>query len=255
MANSTAIAALRSEAYALERSDSALDGLREQLKRWDYRFALEGLSVCERYLDFGLELAADLEIVAGGKNYHLCAIIKRAAPEVTAMNENVGGMRIGLGLVNEAIESANKTDGHQQFVFIDDVQIMDSSQRVVPSAIRFQRSDLIDYSGRGSVYMSLLDFRFKVISRRAEGEVNVLSGLSVKGDKIDGEIVKRRAQVVDSIADNGCEPIWQFLLGAQDDRVRVTFLLLDNRAVGLAIKELGDYSVKVCDMAVGPFYL
>lgn len=245
------------KAQVFKRLDKALQEVRALRQRWDDRLTLKGLSLCKRYQNFGLELLADLEIVTSGQRYELCAVVKCAAPVMSSAPVHEDVPFIALRLVDCVHQPGNITDiadWHQQAVLIQDVQVVDASQNLIPSTVRLERPDYVEDFGSGAVYMSLLDGRFKVFRRLAKREVNGIGLALIQNHEINGEMVKGGPEVMDGVTDNRGEPIGESFAGVKHDGIAMRITLHDSH-VRLAFNELLEDCVQVRDMAIGPFNL
>lgn len=155
-----------------------------------------------------------------------------------------------------AYTDGSVADDQEQFVLVDDIEVVDSSQRVIPSAIRFQRPNYIDDIRGGAMYMSVLNHAFKIIGCTTKGKLHAVRIPVVEHDQVGGQVVQRCAKVMNGVSQDSGEPIRQPLFDAKHDAVisGIRFTLYDS-AIGVAVKELRDYEIEVRDVAIGPFGL
>jgi hypothetical protein len=140
-------------------------------------------------------------------------------------------------------------------MFIADVEVMDSTKRVIPSNVWLQRPDYINDFGRGTVYMSILNGLFKISCGTAKREINVLPVPSIQRNEINGQIIKRGPEIMDGIAHDSSEFVRQSLSSSENYLVWAVRLLLDHRGIWITRKETSDHRIEIRDMAIGPFNL
>lgn len=232
----------------VENVDNACRQLAEFMHRVENRLAMERLGFCERYLKGGLEILADFDIVCGGHTEQYHAVFNRAAPEILNSNE------WPVVRHNAQIFDPDVMQGRNQcLVFVGNVQVMNGSEKVVPSLVRLQRSDYLDDIFSGSVYMSFSNHVLKAINIVPEGEIDLIGTFTSTPHQFGCQQVKGRSQIMDYITNDSSERLRNLVPDAERPEVvrGVGFLLYDN-AIRFRPYVVDDFVVKLNDVLFGP---
>lgn len=230
-------------------SDDLRDSIREMHERGNAFLAPKRAVTREDYLAGEAYLRWGGKLVASGRGYELLFVAKAI----------VGAGDIDVWpVVPTASGQPNKHeagDGHNKAVFIYKVEIMDCTQGLVPSWVRLQVTH--DLHDDGASFPNILfEPFFKVVRSPYEGEVGVVNRLSARGSDGRDEIVERRSQIMDRIADDKRQFSGDgaVLLDVETETLSLEVQLLPD-SVWIATKELGDFRFKVSDMAICPLDL
>lgn len=239
------------EAVSLKSVDYAKDQLRQLFERWDNRLKFEGLSISEGYLEGCLKFLADLDILSGGQTHRYSAVFDRAEmifPEHQDHCIAPADLKV--------FDSSKVSDGYQEFVLVRNVEVVDGPEGYIASRVRFQRFENIDDIWAGTMYISLFDHRIKVVRDICKREVDVFDVPAVDTHKVTGQEIKRRAQIVDSIANEGGKIARHILTDPNGPSVLSGIgVLLDHDSIRITVEECTDFRVKIRDVAIGPFDL
>jgi len=192
-----------------EQLDEALDKLGELTQRWENRLTLDNLALVERYIKAELRILVHLALVPGagvGRDpQDYCALFERE--RALRWGDSRGQRHVpagyGVGGDDGLVRHAH---GDQEFVFVCDVETMETPKRVIPSLVRLGPLDEVHrFLGR-SVYL----FRrtgFKSFGKGGfilENEKAGLSGdgVSLGSHQLANQQVEGGAEVVDGVTDD-----------------------------------------------------
>ena len=147
-------------------------------------------------------------------------------------------------------------DGHQELVFVRDVELVEPPERVVLSLIRFGVLDEIHRSLRRSIYFGGVA-GFKSIGALEDGKsVLFADGVALGTNHLANEQVEGRTKVVDAIPGDGA-PEKRRLLGDFDppDQIARMRLVITNGSVWLSLKEPLISGLEIAEVLFGPFDL
>jgi hypothetical protein len=257
-----------------EQLNEALDKLHDLTERWNQRLTLDNLDLAKRYLKLELGVHVHLRYRVAAEacrnSVDYCAIFQRkrefGCDDADALRRRhlvdferghagVGFQDIGHGVgVGGAL--VRHADGHQELVFVRDVELVESPERIVLSLIRFGVLDEVHRSLRRSIYFGGVA-GFKSIGALEDGKsVLFADGVALGTNHLANEQVEGRTKVVDAIPDDGA-PEKRRLLGDFDppDQIARMRLVITNGSVGLSLKEPLIPGLEITEVMFGPFDL
>lgn len=136
----------RFEDVSGENIDNALNEIDELLESWDDRFTVENLALAKRYNDNELELGLIFSIGSGVVSQQYRAIFKRKFPVIGGKRDSREGKVCGDA--DKLFKSMNprgpidrgvrRCDRDQNSVFVDDVQLVQTPEGIIPSIVRLE---------------------------------------------------------------------------------------------------------------------
>jgi hypothetical protein len=257
-----------------EKLNESVNKLDELKKRWNERLTLDNLDLTERYLKFELGVHVHLRYrvlaESGRDSVDFCAIFQRERElghdDADALRRRYLGEidrgRIGVGIKNigqsVGVDGVlmRHADGHQELVFVRDVELVEPPERVVLSLIRFGVLDEIHRSLRRSIYFGGVA-GFKSLGALEDWKsVLFADGVTLGPNHLTDEQVEGGAEVVDTISGDGA-PVERRLLGDFDppDQISRIRLVITNGSVRLVVLEPLVPGLEVTEVMFGPFDL
>ncbi len=153
-----------------EKLDESLDKLHKLKQRWNKRLTLDNLALTERYLKGELRVVVHLRsrpaATFGRNSEEWCAVFQRKLP--VGGTESYGHRKVWRDVqfgrqVGHVIEGASEVEnnarvchanGHQELVFVHDVELMELPKRVLPSLVRLGLLYEVHSRLRRSLYLS-----------------------------------------------------------------------------------------------------
>ena len=147
-------------------------------------------------------------------------------------------------------------DGHQELVFVRDVELVEPPERVVLSLIRFGVLDEIHRSLRRSIYFGGVA-GFKSIGALEDGKsVLFADGVALGTNHLANPQVEGRTKVVDAIPGDGAPEKGRLIEDFDPvDQISRIGLVIGNGSVGLSLKEPLDQRLEITEVMFGPFDL
>jgi hypothetical protein len=257
-----------------EKLNESVNKLDELKKRWNERLTLDNLDLTERYLKFELGVHVHLRYrvlaESGRDSVDFCAIFQRerglGRDNADALcGRDLGEIdrgRIGVGIKNigqsVGVDGVlmRHADGHQELVFVRDVELVEPPERVVLSLIRFGVLDEVHRSLRRSIYFGGVA-GFKSLGALEDWKsVLFADGVTLGPNHLTDEQVEGGAEVVDTISGDGA-PVERRLLGDFDppDQISRIRLVITNGSVRLVLLEPFVPGLEVTEVMFGPFDL
>jgi hypothetical protein len=257
-----------------EKLNESVNKLDELKKRWNERLTLDNLDLTERYLKFELGVHVHLRYrvlaESGRDSVDFCAIFQRERElghdDADALRRRYLGEidrgRIGVGIQNigqgVGVDGARvrRADGHQELVFVRDVELVELPERVVCSLVRFGFLYEIHRSLRHSLYLSSV-VGFKNIGTPEDGESGIVGDALAPGaDYLANEQIEAGTEVVDAISYD-CAPRERRLFGDFDppDQISRIRLVITNGSVRLVLLEPLVPGLEITEVMFGPFDL
>ena len=257
-----------------EKLNESVNKLDELKKRWNERLTLDSLDLTERYLKFELGVHVHLRYrvlaESGRDSVDFCAIFQR---ERGLGRDNADALcgrdlreidrgRIGVGIKNigqsVGVDGVlmHHADGHQELVFVRDVELVEPPERVVLSLIRFGVLDEVHRSLRRSIYFGGVA-GFKSLGALEDWKsVLFADGVTLGPNHLTDEQVEGGAEVVDTISGDSA-PVERRLLGDFDppDQISRIRLVITNGSVRLVVLEPLVPGLEVTEVMFGPFDL
>jgi hypothetical protein len=257
-----------------EQLNEAFNKLDELIERWNNRLTLDNLDLAKRYLKAELGVHVHLrywvDAEAGRDSVDFCAIFQRKREfrrekghalrrrelmELERGHAGVGFQDIGHGVpVDGAL--VRHADGHQELVFIRDVELVESPERIVLSLIRFGFLDEVHRSLRRSIYFGGVAGFKSIGALEDRKSVLFADRIALGTNHLANEQVEGRTNVVDAIPGDGA-PEKRRLLGDFDspDQIARMRLVITNGSVGLSLKEPLIPGLEITEVMFGPFDL
>lgn len=231
------------DAVALKALDDLMDHVRHVNERARDRLARHGHSVAKRYVEGtgGLLLKFDLVRFNIGQKY------------VAIFHEL--GLRVARDLAAELLARYAGVAGgrNDQLVFIDNIQIVERSEKIIPSGIWLERVDNLPASGvkGGTELIHSLFLAGSILPKRETGSARNVPG---QGREVANKNVERTTEVVNDIADDRSDLLRDCLLDAD------AHAALSDMRIELADQSIraspgvgGKHVVKLVEVAFCPF--
>lgn len=238
-------------AVSNESLHDSINKICQLMERWDNRLTHE-VSISKAYIENSLELVADFDIGYRGQRGNYRAIFSRADFDILECKSgNTSPHQFQM------LDARDSRHGDQKLVFIKNVEIMNGPERFIPSFVRFQSPDYIDDIWAGSVYISLINHKLKVIPVRTKGEVDIsYVRVPIETNEIAGKQIKRSPQIVDHIADDGGKVVGDFFPYFYGPHLLTRMrTVIDDDTVRFFFKESPEFVIKFRDVAFGPINL
>lgn len=144
--------------------------------------------------------------------------------------------------------------GHDEMVLVAFVENLDGIEIKLPARIRLEVMYLVDDLFGGEVHLSCRDGTTKTLTASlGEGEANASRVLCLVAHHPEAKVVQGGAKVVDSIAEDESEMIWDGMLGLDvNQSLRGIFALPNSKLERLCLKVFGYLPVQVQDVVLGP---
>jgi hypothetical protein len=231
----------------LKLSNDFADVLRHVEKRWDNRVRAEG-PFAKPYLDGRLSVILELESNWGSEQDRFFAVYHELS--------SLRGLKGLTSIWPEDLDSRDSwhmDNGRDQFVFISNVEVVDGSEKLVPSLVRFERVKEIDDLWSGPVYCSLENFCLKVFWPFGEREMNAGNAAPMMAHDVARHDVESGPKVVDGIADDQ-RPIVRHFSAFDHAKQLVAGLRLsvNDHAVWFTPAVCEDGAIQVSDVLIGP---
>lgn len=251
--------ALRQE--HLKRGDDGLDQIRHVVERFEQRLRLDDPRLAERYVKGELHVLVRFSIGGIDKEYVACF---QRAKLVSRSNKKWDGGKVPIGegtlhhlahMRSEVHAAKSRAHGEQQTVLVHNVKLVDLPEKVIPSLVWFETVDGFDRVLRRSLYLPKF-LGFVLFLRVEDGEVDTVGRLAAcsNHDQLVCQVIEGGSQILDRIPDNR---------GQQGRNILDTDNIVDQLArlgialgadyVGVMAEEAGPRSLKVLDVAFGPF--
>jgi hypothetical protein len=227
----------------------AADQFRELNERWNNRFTLQGQSLVEKYREGRMSVVCDFEFSRTAK-------WSRGA--ISCNGDIADNPVVSLVFCAKTEDRSYLYDWKQKPVFVEDVDIMQGPQGVIPSSVRFYdiHDEVKDVFG-GLLYQSAIDASYKFIPRFKEWKYSVIVVPS-KSSKVDfvNSKVQSALEVVRGISNDKSNVSWQgFSYIELDAIVSGLKILIGAKRVKITSSKSQDFRVKIIDVLLGPFNL
>jgi len=258
---------IASEEVRFARLDETLARIRNLRERFHNSLSAERLILCEDYLEGRLEIVVELEISAGiDRAIDQCSEIE----PVTVRLEISSPKRKSL-LANRDTKPINchlRDRWNDQFVFIQDVEIVEGPQGVLPAVVGLQLFDHSQRIGRGPLHLTLhalstglrepISGCYESVPIYARREVSVarISGADGRGGEDDRYVVESRPQIVDNVA-NDPGKFHRHVAMANEYDLRLPRFLIGpkNEIAALSVGEVAGGVLSLKKVSLGPFEL
>jgi len=234
----------------LEQLDRLADGFRCLEYRWENRLAFEDLSIVKDYVS---GRAAILLYFSTSNSENLQVVAYKAASR-----------KIKSGLIGSYHQSMGFSEGdrrHEKIMLVDLVDFIDEPNGIVPSSVGIY---VINDEGinlwEGSLYWSVLNGVFKVCPRFVKRELVDAASFSVGvsrvlPDKGHPAKVQSGTKIVRSVSESEGDTAVDRDGLIVYKALKAGFVRLKPNGVEVRFAELPDSTLKLIDVAVGPFDL
>lgn len=187
----------------------------EIVKRWNNRISVKNLALAERYLKAKMECGVVLESGSCKPpvSKQFIAIFKRKLAPLGFAGKPVGlsERRVRASPMPYVHDIIRGGDGDQELMFVGDVGAVQVKEAVIPSTIRIEGLDQF-YRHQTSAIEPFNAARFEMRFIGTYWESGIIRrNASVADDQDIGEQIKRGAQIMDAVADDGAPFDWDSL--------------------------------------------
>jgi hypothetical protein len=236
------------EVCLLDCLHDARHELRQLMERWDKRFTAKR-SIAQSYIEGRITVVLDCYFVWSGNRESVASVrstlvhdyVKEKDAAMVVFGANVG-------------DREHRYYGEQEAVLVDNVQLVQCVEQVVPSTVWLYCVDNeIADDTPCSLYRSLINGAFKFASLLTKRELD----FSVVGDANDfvHHKVESRTKVVDSIADEKRSFIRHWFKLHLNTMFPSIWIKLGANSVEIACDELCQQFIEIKDVLIGPFDL
>jgi len=236
---------------ALNSFERAAHNVRQLNERWNNRFTFHKQSLVEQYRHGRIALICDLDI-STAKAFADTEVTFREHP---SSNAN----RFATLIFNaNVINLRDVQDWKQKPVLVENVEIVQGTDGVIPSLVRFYdiHDEVRDCLG-GWAYCSAIDGCYKFIPGIGDRESSVFVPpvSSPKDNFINGQ-VQRPPEIVEGISEDERKLLWKGLsYNYLKNIISSLKITLNAETVGVICGEGKNSFVKVIDVLFGPFNL
>lgn len=235
---------------SLEYIENSRNGLHQLKQRWNNRLTPERIVLSEGYMNGGLALVCDFQII------NPCE--KTGLPTEHRSDGEIVKCRFSA-FHADAVNLRNCKAWDKQFMLIGNVQIVKSAKSLVPSTIfvwPYLIHDQVNDVGSDSLYKSTINSVYKFLPRIIKREFGVLSlDVSIMRNNVAHHMVKSAPGVMDRVSNNGGGDVRREILSHLQFQEALTSLsiLIDNDSVEVTVAKGSQLSIQVSDVMVGPF--
>jgi hypothetical protein len=223
---------------------------RELMERWDNRLTLENLNILEKYHQGRLRVALHLNVA--GHLYYACFSTR------TTASSKLGDLCLPTNAYLGNDQSRADKHGQKPMMFIDNVQVVESIQGVIPSSVwLYDISDESDNVRRDSLYCSVLNGLYTFLPCFSKWETGLPGGsATAQTDKLVRDVIESGTQIMDDVTHALGNPFGYLIEHLKHQRrfpcLRV---LLDVDTVKVSLRECGKHVIELVDKLIGPFDL
>jgi len=237
-----------------DRFDTAhdvADKFRQLMERWNNRFSFPDKSLVEQYQQGRCSLVCDLAIFVPDQ-FECSNAVSRQCPWAYDV------LPVSLVFNANIMHNPHIHDWKQEPMFIENVEIVQGPQGIIPSTVRLYgiHDKLSDLWG-GLLYQSAIDGRYHSISGFSKWEPSMVIKVteSAENNFIDGEI-KRTLQIVKGVSDDRREILRNELEHLNlKNIISAVRIAVDAESVEATCSEKVNKAVKIIDVLFGPFNL
>ena len=193
--------------YFFKPFDDFANFLRDTNQHRDNGLSREGLTLCERYIEGGVNLLAVFRDPARPSLLPVCEFRYRPKDDWTANKRQVGetdcwGRRVQLAQVQQ-VDRKGGNGCSNDSMLVEDIDFMEQGEIVtLPSRVRLYFINCFDDLWSGELYLSISDGAHKSARRFGKWELDPVGGWRVVGtDQIPDDVVKGGMEIVRSIPD------------------------------------------------------
>jgi len=220
------------------------------MERWNNRLTLQGQSPLEEYKRNHLTLVCHLDIAVADER----SVRSISCNDETCINHLVPSIVFSADIK----QRRSLYDWKQQPVLVENVEIVESTEGIIPSLVRFYDiHNVVTDSLGGLRYQSAIDGTFQFLRGFSEWEsgVRIVEFEPPKNHFIDSKI-QSTFKVVDGIPHNQRKFFWHGFsyceLKALLSSLRVS---LNDKRVEVCLRESPQTRMKITDVLLGPFNL
>jgi hypothetical protein len=149
----------------------------------------------------------------------------------------------------------HRADQDKRIVFVDQVQIVQGPEGVIPSWVWLQRADDIEDIRPGTLHF-FLKLGFKFVRLGGERKVSPLRVFAAERDKLTSQEVERSPVVVDDITHDRRVVAWNGLRHSDyHSYLSALRVALGNESIRVSVEELENPLFELLDVGFGPFNL
>jgi hypothetical protein len=234
---------LASETVRLKPLNNSVNKFGQLMQRYSDRFSFER-SFAENYLDGHLKLLTDFDVTfAGDRGARYRCNTFPSYPDRTRADRD----RSSRIKTNESLTS----------MLVQNIKVMQASERIVPSIVRLERPKNSNDIWSGPVYVSVFDGTLKSGRIITEGEMNIFGTTAILPNKVASEMIKRGSEIMNSISNNPRPRIRNVLFWnyACENILPGISETTSDKNVRVAFEKRSDCDVQIRDVAVGPINL
>lgn len=245
--------------FSFHDVDDALNELDETLKRWDQRLMVSDMSLAERYSygefylvwkgRFIAGVPIDFTVVSRKFNAHVAAERKTSSEKSSSwdLKHRTWNMHTNPSM------DASGSDRNKGVMFVQDVQLMQKPQRIIPSLVRLQPANE-PVRLNGEVFQ-LRDGRFfELLMRGCDGKPIPEDDLFVVSfNKRADHLIQGRSGVMDNVPGDDVEIGWDtFMTKHANDVIAGTRVCIGDKFVWFGVHESLKNHLEIIKVAFGP---
>ena len=226
-------------------SKHVLDRLRKYIERWDNRITFDNLRLAERYVKSEIHIHVLFEVSGNPEKF------------VAHFHRTPSKLKYPPALKAFVDVLTSDKRNNQKAVFVDNVKLVETPKRVVPSFVWFDRVDSF-YSRlpHGTYFSFLAELVSLGVTEDRKAYFPPRRVPLFPDDKRVCEIVQGPPKVVDSVAQDGGKlqrniPHARHIKN-QIQHIRIT-LASDQIGLKIAAQKSSDCDIQVTDVLLGPF--
>lgn len=225
-------------------TDNAISQINELFQRFENGLSAKRLPISERYINYRVELLAELVIRCGGSSYKQLAVFNRADSNLFAQQrlESLDASK------SDVIQPGIGCDRNKSKMLISYIKVMDGSERFIPTSVRFHRP----YNGNDILpspsYLSLNNSCLKFTGPGGEREIDAIGIASRSPDKVARQQIKGSPQVMDDVSDVAGYVFGDFFFNS-DNEVVLKRISLNNHFEWIFPCKRDDLIIEVTDVA------
>ena len=241
----------------LARCDETLSNIAKLRERWHDSSTLQGLSLVKDYLEGRLEIALGLEVVGGSASRDVDRSDKVRPILIRLKVSSAQREHFIADHCLEFLNSEKRRRWDQQFMFVENVKIVECSDGVLPAIVGFQLIDeLTGIRGCPLHFAFSRGYEFLPIFSSREISVLRIAGAERGASKGDSYMIECRSDVMDNIAHDRGE-LQGHTVGRDvcNSDLPLVWLGADNKVVITSAGNIAGGVCKLAKVSIGPFDL
>ncbi len=217
--------------------------MRELFERWENRLTVEGISFAEKYIEGRISIILYVQFGAAEIS------VKQS---VGADARGQGDREVSVLVFGVNINGDNIENNDQAAMLINDVQIVQSVQGIIPSTVGLYRINyqVADFRTR-SLYFSTVNRAYEFLSFFKEWKLS--TSIRIRDGLADHQI-ESRMKIVNGVSDNQSRIGWEFKVDLETD-ISSLAIFLDVQTARVSVSKPLHKGVEVTDVLIGPFDL